>query len=246
MSKKVSTDDEIVIDETLAKKIASLCNKGLCMGLGVARPGAMCIEAAVNYAMGRPHNDRPVCVDGALRDFKIDLNDSLDFASNKARGKALKRLGIAQLGTYGDDYVFDSSKFEELVHAVVQKHIDKHVKGLIKANSAAEQTLVSSMVKQIQKADFDDLDNLLYSLRDNLADFEPLEDSNGDVIDPSGETPVEASYYNLTDQINWITRDMATKEKAAFLYKLCEEFVKILVKLKTPGSKFLHLAPFEG
>ena len=59
----------------------------------------MCVEAAVNYAMGLPHGDNPSCVGDAVRRFKIALNDSNAWTSKAARAKGLRRVAIAQLGS---------------------------------------------------------------------------------------------------------------------------------------------------
>jgi hypothetical protein len=79
-------------------KIHALIDKGLTHGLGKQKPGEMCVEAAICYALDLPHGDDPGCVMGPLRDLKIRLNDSR-WSSNKARGEGMRRLAIAQLGS---------------------------------------------------------------------------------------------------------------------------------------------------
>jgi hypothetical protein len=79
-------------------KIHALLNQGLVKGLGQPEPGKMCVEAAINYALGRPHGDDPGCVSPALRRLKIRLNDA-NWSSNKARAEGMRRLAIAQLGS---------------------------------------------------------------------------------------------------------------------------------------------------
>jgi hypothetical protein len=64
------------INKKLAAKVLSVIDAGLVSGLGTPEPGKMCIEAAVNYALGAPHGDKPACVSPALRDLKINLNDA--------------------------------------------------------------------------------------------------------------------------------------------------------------------------
>ena len=88
------------INEALARKVLEVVDAGLVEGVGVPEPGKMCIEAAVNYAMGDPHGDQPKCVAPSLRRLKIRLNDS-SWSSPDARAKGLRRLGIAQLGSAG-------------------------------------------------------------------------------------------------------------------------------------------------
>ena len=87
------------LTKELAQKVRDTVDAGLTKGLGRPKPGQMCVEAAVNYAMGLPHNDNPMCVGGAVRRFKITLNDSNLWSSNTARAKGLRRVAIAQLGS---------------------------------------------------------------------------------------------------------------------------------------------------
>lgn len=93
--------------EKLARKVLKVVDCGLVEGLGSPVPGQMCVEAAVNYAMGQPHGDRPSCVSPALRQLKIALNDKA-WSSTSARAKGMRRLAIAQLGSAGvlDDVAF--------------------------------------------------------------------------------------------------------------------------------------------
>ena len=88
----------IEITETVARKVLEVVDAGLVKGLGTAKPGSMCVEAAVCYAMGLPHGDNPSCVARSLRSLKIRLNDSA-WSSNEARAKGLRRLAVAQLGS---------------------------------------------------------------------------------------------------------------------------------------------------
>lgn len=99
-----------MINESLARKVLETVDAGLCRGLGQPVPGHMCVEAAVCFAMGLPHSDEPTCVSGALRSFKIKLNDA-PWSSNESRAKGMRRLAIAQLGTAGalDDIAFARS-----------------------------------------------------------------------------------------------------------------------------------------
>ena len=89
---------DLQITETIARKVLDIVDAGLVKGVGRPQPGAMCVEAAVCYAMGLPHGDDPSCVSRALRNLKIKLNDS-SWSSNHARAKGLRRLAVAQLGS---------------------------------------------------------------------------------------------------------------------------------------------------
>lgn len=86
------------INQKLANKVLKTVDAGLSKGLGVARPGKMCIEAAVCFALGLPHNDEPPCVGSVVRTFKIQLNDSY-WSSKKARARGMRLLAVAQLGS---------------------------------------------------------------------------------------------------------------------------------------------------
>lgn len=86
------------INETLVNKILNLLSFGLTKGVGNPKPGEMCIEAAICYALGEPHGDDPSCVGSEVKNAKISLNDC-EWSSNKARAEGMKKLAIAQLGS---------------------------------------------------------------------------------------------------------------------------------------------------
>ena len=88
----------IEITKEIASKVLAVVDAGLVRGVGNPKLGQMCVEAAVCYALDLPHGDHPQCVSRALRSLKIRLNDS-SWSSNEARGKGLRRLAVAQLGS---------------------------------------------------------------------------------------------------------------------------------------------------
>lgn len=90
--------EEYVPTEQTARRVLALLDFGLPTGLGQAKPGKMCVEAAVCYAMGADHSDQPRCVSGAVSNFKIEVNDR-KWSSNAARGRGLRAIAIAQLGS---------------------------------------------------------------------------------------------------------------------------------------------------
>ena len=81
-----------------ARRVLEVVDAGLVHGIGIAKPGSMCVEAAVCYALGEPHSDRPACVHRVVRDIKVSINDA-PWSSNKARTAGLRRVAIAGLGT---------------------------------------------------------------------------------------------------------------------------------------------------
>ena len=84
------------------QRLIEIINAGLVRGLGEARPGSLCVEAAICLAMGEPHSDRPSCVAVPDGDFGIRINDA-PWSSPEARAEALLPLALAQLGTAGTD-----------------------------------------------------------------------------------------------------------------------------------------------
>jgi hypothetical protein len=64
-------------DKFVAQRVLDVVECGLTSGVGIQKPGKMCVEAAVAFAMGLPHGDQPLkCVAGEVINAKIDLNDS--------------------------------------------------------------------------------------------------------------------------------------------------------------------------
>jgi hypothetical protein len=111
---------QLEITETIARKVLSVVDRGLSSGLGNRRPGEMCVEAAVCYALDLPHGDDPACVSRALRSLKIRLNDS-SWSSKKARAAGLRRLAVAQLGSrdHLDDKEFGRRVAKLAIHKSV-------------------------------------------------------------------------------------------------------------------------------
>ena len=103
------------ITKKLVTTLLATVDQGLVKGVGDADstgkgvPGQMCVEAAVCYALGMEHGDQPNCVDSALRQYKITLNDS-NWSSNTARASGMRRLAVLQLGTSTD---FNTQYFVE-------------------------------------------------------------------------------------------------------------------------------------
>ena len=50
------------ITEQVARKVLTTVDVGLVKGKGIQKPGHMCVEAAVCYALDLPHSDDPQCV----------------------------------------------------------------------------------------------------------------------------------------------------------------------------------------
>ena len=108
------------ITKEIAIKVRDTVDAGLVRGKGSPIPGQMCVEAAVCFAMGLPHSDEPPCVSPAIRALKIQLNDSA-WSSDTARGKGMRRLALAQLGSAGvvDDHDFNRRVIEVVIRRFV-------------------------------------------------------------------------------------------------------------------------------
>jgi hypothetical protein len=97
----------IEITHAIARKVLTVVDAGLVSGVGEPVLGAMCVEAAVCFALGEKHGDEPSCVHPALRAFKIGINDAV-WSSPQARANGLRRLALAQLGSIA---AFDANDF---------------------------------------------------------------------------------------------------------------------------------------
>jgi hypothetical protein len=108
------------ITQEIAQKVLDTVNAGLVQGKGKPFPGKMCVEAAVCFAMGLPHDDNPPCVSPALRVLKIKLNDA-GWSSELTRANGLRELALLQLGTAG---VLDEKEFiQRIALLVINKYL---------------------------------------------------------------------------------------------------------------------------
>jgi hypothetical protein len=130
------------LNEEIAIKVRDTVACGLSHGLGIQKPGEMCIEAAVCYAYGLPHNDNPPCVGVAVRRFKIRLNDS-KWSSPQARAKGMIGIAIAQLGSNEIDQ-------KEFAKRVTLKTINQIISNIAKKHLPEveeEMRLVTDLVR---------------------------------------------------------------------------------------------------
>lgn len=227
-----------------AAKVLEVVDAGLVEGMGNAQPGYMCVEAAVAYAYGEPHTDRPKCVTEAIRITKIALNDHIVwFKSNNDvmdRAKGLRRIAIAQLGTAGRitdkqwlaavaTYLKQSSRFKTEMaeyRAAVTKWKKQHGKEIAQVKRAIEAELKSarkSLLDQFNKG----LRHIDYSV--DIVAHIPHQHVLCKPEVTGGENPFD--YLNV--------------ETVAEANKVVEDLVQVLVKLKAPGTKYLYLAPLK-
>jgi hypothetical protein len=101
-TKKLKKNSFAPITLAQARHVVEVVDAGLVADTeGEPVPGEMCVESAVAYALGYPHNDQPKCVANCVRDFKITVNDGAPFKDEKDRAKGLRRIAVAQLGSAG-------------------------------------------------------------------------------------------------------------------------------------------------
>ena len=180
----MATQKPVKITRALAQKVLRVVSKGLSYGLhdigdctkgwdyrrNRPKPGFMCVEAAVCYAMGEEHSDSPKCVAPTVRNWKIGFNDELPWNNKKERARGLRRLAIAQLGSKG---IVTAHEFAKMVRAARKARADRFMK--------------------VEDHDCRDMDHVWGNRHERFA--------------------------------------------------LCEDVVQILKQLKSPGAKFLSLAP---
>jgi len=107
-----------MINQGLVNSIHSLLDKGVtCCFSPDPKPGNMCLEQVISYALGEEIGDKPSCVGKQVRKFVIYLNDA-NWSSPSARAEGMKQLAIAQLGS---DSLNQDEFREKLIFAVITK-----------------------------------------------------------------------------------------------------------------------------
>ncbi len=131
------------VNETIARTVLNVVDAGLVRGLGSAKPGQMCVEAAVCFAYGLPHSDNPPCVGAAVRAFKIRLNDAA-WSSDQARAKGMRKLAIAQLGS---DQI-DQKAFRQIVaEQTIRQIVPIALRAAAKRNPKCAERLEAAAVR---------------------------------------------------------------------------------------------------
>ncbi len=89
-----------------AGSVLQVVDKGLGMGFeSTPVVGQLCVNAAICFALGLPHSDKPTCVGYKVRYFGIALND-MDWRTMpglsdapQARARGMRRFAVASLGS---------------------------------------------------------------------------------------------------------------------------------------------------
>lgn len=202
----------IEITKDVALKVLEVVDAGLVGGLGIQKPGSMCVEAAVCYALGLPHGDDPKCVSRALRSLKIRLNDS-GWSSDKARAKGLRRLAVAQLGSRD---VLDDREFAKRVSTLA---IRKAVPIALRAAASIHHDS-NHKAKLLAAAD--------------RCEKEPTLENARSARDVARSASASASAYANANAKRAKIRDRILGEFA-------EDVVQILIEMEAPGCAWLAL-----
>jgi hypothetical protein len=247
---------QVEITEAVARKVLSIVDKGLSSGLGVRKPGQMCVEAAVCYALDLPHGDDPQCVSPALRTLKINLNDR-QWSSKKARAAGLRRLAVAQLGSreHLDDKEFARRVAElairksvpEALRAAASIHKDPmHVQALRDAANKCEREPTEKNSREARKI-------AAYAAYAAYAAANATTAANAaaNAADAANAAANAANAANAADAAN-AAANAANAANAAYaayadaardksLAGFAEGVVQILIEMKAPGCQWLAL-----
>lgn len=242
----------MIITKVQAQKVLDVIDKGLTQGVGRPIPGQMCVEAAVCYAFGEPHDDKPKCVDAVLSQVKIHLNDHNAWKRGKsktglnpkaARTHGLRRLGVIQLGSR--DAIDSKLLVEHLMRFACQA-----VAAAIKSDPKAtkeDKAAAKHLTKIETRRGLKEAEAILRHLRDRAFEREDnpeWEDRLAKLIsgkeylslniNPSVSCEASAAGYFIEA---CLTDKCGQTEIMAF----CEKVVQALKKMKVPGAKWLKL-----
>jgi len=150
-----------MINQNLVNKIHSFLDKGVTPGLSKdPKPGSMCLEQIVSYALEEEINDKPSCVGKQVRWFVVSLNDC-DWSSPSARAEGIRDLAIAQLGS---DSLNQDEFRDKLRFAVITKLLPSMFRDLGEEKWEKEIKSLEKVkvLEEARKAARDALSNINY------------------------------------------------------------------------------------
>lgn len=244
------------ITKQLAGKVLETVDWGLAKGIGDPRPGEMCIEAAVCFAMGLPHGDNPSCVGSLVREFKIALNDK-DWSSRKSRASGMREIAVAQLGS---DKVDQEEFCIRLMIHMTRKLIPSGLRALAKGLQGNKERDYKTGLLAL--ADFaaivtslSQVDSVMSSCRQSFKElyfnsYDPFAFSNAYFSSGSISILITKTELLNPDQTIIATLDfgleMLAKENAnpgdQWLRLAADCCLLALKDVKSPGCRFLSLA----
>jgi hypothetical protein len=236
------------INEPIIRKLLDVIDAGLTSGIGIPEPGQMCVEAAVCYALGETHGDTPKCVSPFLRRLKIEINDAR-WSSDQARAKGLRRLAIAQLGTAG---TLDEAKFRDRIvryalgvsaplalRAAASIHKDqRHQSFLRDCADRCERKVTREAALVARTAATDAAAAAAYAAKAAKA-AKAAADAYAANAAYTAEDAAAKAANAAADA--YAANAAADAKRDECLSTYCEDIVKILIEMETPGSKWLWL-----
>lgn len=211
----------------IAVKLVELLSFGLVRGLGVQKPGEMCVEAALCCALGLPHSDNPPCVSRAVRSFKIVLNDS-SWSSNQARAKGMRRLAVAQLGS---DSIDEKLFVKEMALAAIRLMVPIALRAAAKRNPKYAANFEMHALKCEQSVD-------LIDGRINARAAREAATADATAYATAYAATYAAYAYTAATAAYAATAADARDEVLALM---TEAGVQALIKCKSPGCEWLDV-----
>jgi hypothetical protein len=259
----------VEITEAMAAKVLEVVDCGLSHGLGKPEPGYLCVEAAVAYAMGEGHTDKPSCVAPAVRHLKIVLNDAKWWQSNESRAKGLRRLALAQLGTVG---TLDEREFAERVSLVaVRVMVPRALRYAAECHPDAEhRAKLEAAAKECEKADNQSASEASLAAAWSAALAAAAAAASSESAAAAARAAARAAAWAAGSSESawssaawassaesaawaaaWASESAAAAARAARAaeQELCffaEQVVQVLVEMGAPGTKWLFLTETEG
>jgi len=247
------------INEPIIRKLLDVIDAGLTSGIGTPEPGQMCVEAAVCYAFSEPHGDKPTCVSPLLRRLKISINDA-SWSSDQSRAKGLRRLAIAQLGTAG---TLDETKFRDRIvryalgvsaplalraAASIQKD-QRHQSSLrdcadrCEREVTREAALAAIAAAAAAAAAASSSYAAAYAAYAANAAIAAIDDDAdaADAAAAAAADAADAAASYAAAYAAYAANAAADAKRDECLSTYCEDIVKILIEMETPGSKWLWL-----
>lgn len=228
-----------MLTEARIRKILSVVDAGLICGMGVPRPGKMCVEAAVCYALGEPHSDSPSCVGPVVRNFKTNLNDCT-WPDSAARAAGLREIAIAQLGS-------DSIDQEEFARLMLKEIAKEMVPDILREASSlapAHAEILNQLADGFETEQPDAMKNALAWAHGVISDNSILDESYRIflVTRHSAQTIFRLREERLVAASSRVVANPSTaSDDHEKLKKLAGIGVKVLTQMGSPGTKWLYL-----
>ena len=238
-----------------ARKVLGVVDAGLVSGLGVAKPGKMCVEAAICYALELPHGDQPECVANCIRRYKIRINDAA-WSSNAARTAGMRRAAIAQLGSEFLDLPENRQLRKEFVMHLAEQVIRQILPVTLRATALRFKdkihagAIVEAALRCENEGTREAAENARKACRAAYAAYAAAAayaaDAAAYAADAAAADAADAAAYAAdaaayaADAAAAYARAKARDEILNIAAEIC---VQACIKFKTPGSKWLDLAP---